>query len=77
MDTEDAVYVYNRVLAIKRIKSAICNNMDGLGEYYAKGNRSYREPSPETREGRALRQSTEAGEAGFVTVGKSSVFSDK
>ena len=43
MDTEDAVYVYNRVLAIKRIKSAICNNMDGLGEYYAKGNRSYRE----------------------------------
>ena len=43
MDTEDAVYVYNRVLAIKRIKSAICNNMDGLGEYYAKRNRSYRE----------------------------------
>ena len=43
MDKEDVVYVYNRVLAIKRIKSDICNNMDGLGEYYAKWNKSYRE----------------------------------
>lgn len=38
MDREDEVYTFNRTLLSheKEWHFAICTNMDGLGEYYAK-----------------------------------------
>ena len=40
MDKEDGM---EYLLAIKRKKFAICSNMNGLGEHYAKWNKSDRE----------------------------------
>ena len=47
MDKEDVIYtsiylsIYNGILfSHKKWNSAICNNMDGLREYYAKWNKS-------------------------------------
>ena len=42
MDKEDVVFIYNGILTIKKKKwkLAICNNMDGAKEYYAKWNKS-------------------------------------
>ena len=44
MDKEDGVYVYNGILHSHKSvwNFAICNNMDGLGGYYAKWNKSDR-----------------------------------
>ena len=37
MDKEDGVYIYSGILSHKREGYfAICRNMDGLGEHYAK-----------------------------------------
>ena len=36
LDKEDVMCIYNEILAIKKqSNSAICNNMDGTGDYYA------------------------------------------
>ena len=42
MDKEDVVYIQNGILLRhkKEENSAICSNMDGLGEHYAKWNKS-------------------------------------
>ena len=34
--THTHIYIQNGILAIKRMKFYICNNMNGLGVYYAK-----------------------------------------
>ena len=37
MDKEDTAYIHNGILVIKKeLSLAICDNMDGLGGYYAK-----------------------------------------
>ena len=45
MDKEEVVHIYNRILLSdqKEWNLAICNNVDGTGECYAKWNKSYRE----------------------------------
>ena len=45
MDKEDAVYIYKRILLShkKEWYVVICSNTDGLGEHYAKWNKSDRE----------------------------------
>ena len=45
MDKEDVVYICNGTLIShkKEWKFAICSNMDGLGGYYAKWNKSDRQ----------------------------------
>ena len=45
MDKEDVIYIYNEILLShkKEWKLAICNNMNGAREYYAKRNKSVRE----------------------------------
>ena len=41
MDKEDGVYIYSGILSHKREGYfAICRNMDGLGEHYAKWSKS-------------------------------------
>ena len=44
MDKDDVVYIYNGILLIhdKDWNFAICNNMDRLGGYYVKWNKSNR-----------------------------------
>ena len=43
MDIDDVVYIYNGILLIHQKRMAFCRNMDELGEYYAKRNKSNRE----------------------------------
>ena len=45
MDKEHMVYIYNGILLShkKKLNFTICNNMDGLGGYYANWNKSDRE----------------------------------
>ena len=44
MDKEDGVYIYNGILFSHKKEGnfPICKNMDGLGGYYAKWNKSDR-----------------------------------
>lgn len=43
MEKEDRVYHNGMLLSPKKWNFAFCNNMDGLGRYYAKWSKSHRE----------------------------------